>query len=695
LGPTAQLGVLVRLSFRSLATHRTKSLIVGGILAFGTFLLALNTTFLNTIEGAMERSVTRSLIGHIQVTSSEAKDDIAFFGGMGGTQDLGVLPDFRKVREVLERVPGVQAVVPMGRDAATVLSGNLLDQKVGELRAALSSGDAARVKALEGRIRQLAELVRVDLEKRKELSSNLAELEAGLAVVARVTADEFWTALAADPEPQLEYLDTKLAPLQEDGSVLFFNYVGTDLDRFAEKFDTFEIVEGTRVPTGERGFLVAHDVWEKFAKNQIARILDELADARRKDGKRLDDERETVLREQARKLTRQYKRIVYELGPDESAQVEAALRERLGRPSDGLDQLVKELLTVSESDFDAKHEAFYDVVAPRIRLHSFRIGDAITLRAFTKSGYQRAQNVKVYGTFRFRGLDGSLLASSYNLVDLMTFRDLYGLMTPERRKELEAIKAKVGVRDVSAADAEDALFGAGGAIEAEAQAEAIVEEERPQAAAQVAQAGPFTAADVDGGVVLNAAVLLKEGAELGPVMQGVEAAAKAAGLGLRVLEWQKAAGMIGQFVLFMRVALLVAFVIIFITALAIINNSMLMSMMDRIMEIGTMRAIGAQRRFVLAMFLLESAVLSVLAILAGLAAAWGTAEWLSAKKLLAAGTNNIMVVLYGGPYLQPHLTGSSVVVAASCIGLVSLVATLYPAVVATRVAPVVAMQRRE
>jgi ABC-type lipoprotein release transport system permease subunit len=284
-------------------------------------------------------------------------------------------------------------------------------------------------------------------------------------------------------------------------------------------------------------------------------------------------------------------------------------------------------------------------------------------------------------------------------MDLMSFRDLYGLMTPQRRQELDAIKAQVGVKDVAAENAEDALFGGDATIEAEVAptAPAGAAEQAQQAPADAPAEAPrsYTRDDIDGGVVLNAAILLDDGVPLAPTMAKLEAAAKSAGLGLKFLDWQKAAGVIGQFILVIRIVLIVAFVIIFITALAIINNSMLMSMMDRITEIGTMRAIGAQRRFVLGMFILESLVLSVVAVVVGLAGAWGTIRLLDANNLPAAGTNNILVVLFGGPYLHPHMTPASVVVAASCIGLVSLVATLYPAVIATRVAPVVAMQRRE
>ena len=67
------------------------------------------------------------------------------------------------------------------------------------------------------------------------------------------------------------------------------------------------------------------------------------------------------------------------------------------------------------------------------------------------------------------------------------------------------------------------------------------------------------------------------------------------------MTWQKAAGFIGQFVLLMKLILYFAVFIIFLVALVIINNALVMATLQRVHEIGTLRAIGAQRRFVLAL----------------------------------------------------------------------------------------------
>ena len=58
--------------------------------------------------------------------------------------------------------------------------------------------------------------------------------------------------------------------------------------------------------------------------------------------------------------------------------------------------------------------------------------------------------------------------------------------------------------------------------------------------------------------------------------------------------------------------LYVAVLIIFVVALVIINNAMVMATLERVREIGTLRAIGAQRRFILAMLVIESLVVGLI-----------------------------------------------------------------------------------
>lgn len=696
MGTLASLRLLVELSLRSLATHRLKTVIVGAILLLGTFVLAFATSMLNNVENAMERSITGSLIGHAQVVSKDAVDDLAFFGpNANGVQDLSIIKDFKKAREVLEKLPEVKAVVPMGRDTGQVVrGGNLLDRTLSDLRRELKEGDAAHVDKTVARVRQLAELVKTEQTNRRELAADTAAVDANLAIAERVASDAFWAEFKADPLPALDWLDAKFAPLESDEQSLFLAYIGTDVERFSANFDAFQMVRGEKMPPGERGLLVGQEFLERVAKNFIARELDLVANARNQDGKTIAGD--TTTGEKAKRIGRQYKRIVYELGPDESALVEKDLRAFFALPEAGVGDLVQKLLTLDDGNFDAHYKAFYDFVAPRVRLYAVNVGETVTVRVFTRTGYTRALNLKVWGVFGFRGLDGSLIASAYNIIDLMSFRDLYGLMTPERRAELDAIKANVGVKDVSAQDAEASLFGDDTTLEVAGEA-VKVEEADVAATQQAAEAAPKRAAtqdDIDDGVVVNAAIVLKDGSRLREGIDAVLKAADANGLELKAYDWEQASGIIGQLIWTLRVVLYVAFIILLVVALAIINNSLIMATMNRIQEIGTFRAIGAQKGFIVGMLVVETAVLASIACGAGLGLAAGLLHLIGTNGLSANG-NEMLIVLFGGPKLYPFATTASILTALASVGLVSLGATLYPAYLATTVQPVVAMQNRE
>jgi ABC-type antimicrobial peptide transport system permease subunit len=270
----------------------------------------------------------------------------------------------------------------------------------------------------------------------------------------------------------------------------------------------------------------------------------------------------------------------------------------------GLDELIKRFLTVDESSIEARHRFFYAVIAPMVRLYEVAVGDTLTIRGYTKSGYLKAVNVKVYGAFRFKGLERSDIAGGHNLLDMLTFRDLYGYMTEERRKEADKIRSQVGVREVVRASAEDALFGEGSEVVERREAEKRFDEFAEVKLGGIAQkkdatTSTFSQTTIDRGVALNAAVILEDAEQLEATRDEIKRTSEARGLGIQVVDWQTAAGIVGQFIILIRIVLYIAIAIIFTVALVIINNSMITATMERVTEIGTMRAIGAQRSVVM------------------------------------------------------------------------------------------------
>lgn len=120
-----------------------------------------------------------------------------------------------------------------------------------------------------------------------------------------------------------------------------------------------------------------------------------------------------------------------------------------------------------------------------------------------------------------------------------------------------------------------------------------------------------------------------------------------------------------------------------------VANTMWIAVRERTGEIGTLRAIGMSKRRVLAMFLLEAALLGAVATVLG-----ATLGWLGATWITAAG-----IPLPKGPLrdflmsetIRLFVSGESVLWSIVVITLVTISASLLPAVRASRLQPITAI----
>ncbi|MEC9443229.1 MAG: FtsX-like permease family protein [Myxococcota bacterium] len=697
------LRIVFLIAMRNLTSHRVKSLIVGSIMAFGTMLMVVGTSLLDSVEESMEKVVSSSLTGQLQIYSTQGRDELSLFGGLTASRpDIGEIEDFSKLKQLVEPIENVEAIVPMGVTIATGAGGNDIDSTLADLRRAVDANNSVEVKKLEGQIVQLASLLEDEYEYRAKIAADTEKLEQDLEVLQRVQESDFWEDFDLNANARLMYLDTKLAPLAADGKLFFLRLLGTDPQLFKKSFDRFEIDKGQMIPPGKRGVLLSRRAHERFLKHRVARQLDRVKREIEVEGRSLEDDE--LLQGRVRRLSRQYRRILFQLDVAETARLDKMLRDYLSEdtPEDDLAKLVEKFLLVDSNNFDERYNYFYENIAPMIELYRVNVGETVTIQAFTRRGYLKGMNVKIWGTFQFKGIEDSDLAGVVNLTDMVTFRELYGKMTDAQQAELEELREEVGADVVTRDEAEDALFGGDAELMEEGQPGELTEGfdefaevdvlERDE---RLARAGELTyeQEEIDSGLALNAAVILKDRDRIKETRSAIEAAIAREGLKLRVVNWQEAAGIVGQLITVIRLVLYAAIFIIFLVALVIINNSMVMATMERVSEIGTMRAIGAPRGFILVLFMLETLALGLIA---------GTLGGLSGALMIeAAGFygipayNEIVRFIFAGPYLYPHVTWGNVLLAAVVIFVVSVIATLYPAIVATRIQPVVAMRGRE
>jgi ABC-type lipoprotein release transport system permease subunit len=775
--------ILVRIALSNIFSSAL-NVFVGLVLLFGAALLVIGGSLFSTLDESLSKSIVDSITGHIQVFAARSKDQLEIYGKVDGSDvNLAPLENFQALKATLLAIPNVERVVPMGGATALVGSGNTVDITLEKLRSLYRNQQhdgnkldalefAKKTESLKQHVRRIISVLQQDLAREAQLTNSTTVEANQRAALTTASNDSFWETFDQDPFTHLELLENRVAPLVADADLLFLRCLGTDLSAYQRTFSRMAIVEGTSVPDGSRGILLPRFFAEEFLKLKNARRLDKLREARSA-GRRIADENDKELQRFIRENKSQTREIILQLDGEGTARAIERLQALLGSQHNTLDALLPAFFDVTDANFDERYRFFYEQLAPLLTLYRARVGDTLTLRSFGRSGATATVLVKVYGIFELRGLEKSPLAGANALVDIVTFRDLYGYLGAEMKSELDAMKSQVAAKEVDRADAENALFGASAEIVTEATSSLIQEATAPRAVKR--QLDTFSADEIDTGVVLHAAVVLKDGSPLAQtqtaadiekalstskapvdrealvkakqlVDQGKLSFALASSLrtvvsleeqrangespattlplialrqALKVeraalpsevnsvietviahaqpavwaVSWVTAAGFLGKFIDFFRL-LLVAIVAAFsFIALIVVTLGMTIATLQRTQTIGTMRAIGAQRTFVMSMVLVETIVLALTFGIAGALVGAGVVKWLHARGIPAF--RDELYFFFSGPVLRPELTTSGMVIAIVVTMVVSLLAVIVPTSLATRVAPVTAMQVNE
>jgi hypothetical protein len=187
-----------------------------------------------------------------------------------------------------------------------------------------------------------------------------------------------------------------------------------------------------------------------------------------------------------------------------------------------------------------------------LQLYRVRLNDTLTIKAFTKSGSMRNVNVPVYGTFAFTGLEKSPLAGNTSLMDIMSFRDLYGHLPSDQEAEIAEVQQATGAKVIPREDAECELFGEdAGDVVAEATPRRIdVDQQLTGTGRKLLQEDlmrrVYPQDEIASVVVLDAAVLLRDPRSLDATVDEINRLAETEHLGIPAVSWQKASGLLGQ-----------------------------------------------------------------------------------------------------------------------------------------------------
>lgn len=673
--------VVLQLALRNIRASRLHLMIGAIVLCMAAF-LEVAAAIVDSVQSSISRSVSRSISGDLQVYSASSEDELDLFGMLdNGPIRIDPIRHFWKVRDALQQDRSVAAAVPMGVVVGLVAGETPLDIELGRLRdgvrqtqSGMSAPDAPRAKA---QVRHLVSLLKDQLHQAEGLMA-AQETEDSRAALDRASSDGFWREFDANPYRALDFLDTQVAPLMADGEPLEVACLGTDLEQFRHSFNGLEVVKGQFVPSGQRGVMVSSFYYEEKLKLRNARRLDKIHEAIVRGHRIADDE---DLQMWIKENQGQIRELLFQLDESRAQQAIDVLRRELHSQENDLETLLRKFFDMDDSSFERRYDLFYQQLAPLVQIYRLKIGDLLTMRAFDERGILQSVNVRLYGVFQFRGLGRSEFVGNANLMDLDSFRHLYGLPDDQQLAEERQILKEIG-RDPLSEQSwspppvtneidETKLFSSTD------RRERLSERLSP---------------DHDG-AVQSVAVVLRDPSQQGIVRKRLQGAVDAQRLNLRVVDWQDATGLLGKLVIVTTALLAGAVVVLFLVTLVVVSNAMIMATLKREREIGTMRAIGGQQPLVLSVVVAEAVVLATLAGTLGSALGAGVVQALHRSGLRAQG--DALQFLFSGPRLYPSLRPLHAIFACAVPLVVCLAATISPALAASRVSPLRAMQGQE
>ena len=693
--------IVLKVAFRNIFLHKMKTLIVGSILIFGSFLSVLGNSIVDAISQGMKNSITQSVTGDIQIYSEDAKESLSVFGNMDGSpSDVGFVKNFKNIKEKLSSIENIQAIVPMGSSSALLNPGNNIDVQVAKLRTyykKISQSNEVisthpELLNLKNHLKMLISELKKDVEQNRTNALLLPTDESSNSKVyiENAMSEGFWKDFDSNYEEKLEFISNKIAPLIADDNLLYFGYIGTDPDLFKENFPQFEIVKGEMIPKGEKGFLVHDYIYENFVKNRIARRFDHIQKELAEYNKKISDNKE--LQDQIKASKEQIAEIYLTVPPLETSKIITNLQTLLNSTITDFRELLILFLDLNDENFKTRYDFFYKEIAPYIQLYKIKIGEVVPLSAFTKLGTSNAQNVKVWGTFRFKSFENSPLAGNFSIVDMTSFRELYGFLTESRKKQSLEIEKEMGIVDLSKTDMES-MFGNEEPKLQKNEDNLNATPEQTDIDDSLTAAATTVTESETADVFINASIILKNKNLLDETISKIKDISSNEALKIKVVSWQEASGLVGQMTLALKMILFIFVFILFVIASVMIMNSLLMATMDRQQEIGTMRAIGAPKSFIYRAFLFESLLSGLL--FAGIGSALAILVILTFGKQGIPAQGDVAKFFFSGSRLFFHVNWSAIFSVNLLILIISFIATQFPAWKAMKISPLLAMQKKD
>ncbi len=160
-------------------------------------------------------------------------------------------------------------------------------------------------------------------------------------------------------------------------------------------------------------------------------------------------------------------------------------------------------------------------------------------------------------------------------------------------------------------------------------------------------------------------------------------------LPVKAVDWRTAAGGTVSLVNYMRLFLNIGLILIMLTGCIVINNALTVQALNRIQETGTLRSMGAKRRFIAKQSFIETALLTITAGILGCLLGILISRLVSGIHIPL--TNDYLKQLFG-THLIIKITGKTISLCMLLSLILTVVGWFFPLRIALNTSPVTAMR---
>ncbi len=118
-------GVLFKIAFRNLREHKTKTLIIGILIALGIAILVVGNSFMDTVQAGIEENYVENYTGDIFVASSKLEDVSLIMSNELFESKPKVIPTYPEVKDYIESLPEVETTTGQINGVASAKWGEL------------------------------------------------------------------------------------------------------------------------------------------------------------------------------------------------------------------------------------------------------------------------------------------------------------------------------------------------------------------------------------------------------------------------------------------------------------------------------------------------------------------------------------------------------------------------------------------